>query len=133
MGVEAAAGGCRGLSGVCTAMALPLPEELSSGLSFSSLILFFGVMAAAKFLKGDEPCELMSRPSKRDALAGAALGGRTARRGEAEDEIENEGDDCANAAFCAAGFVAFILNSSIFSFGCDTIKKHYSVPFNSSK
>jgi hypothetical protein len=118
VGVEAAAGGCRGLSGVAT---LPLPaEELRSGLSLSSLILFLGVMAAARFLNGDAPaelCEPKSRPSKSDALAGVALGGRTASRGEAADEIENDGDDCANAAFCAAGFVAFILNSSIFSFG----------------
>jgi hypothetical protein len=95
VGVEAAAGGSRGLSGVCTAVALPLPvEELRSGLSLSSLILFLGVMAAAKFLNGDAPAEVcISRPSKRDALAGVALGGRTARRGDAADEIENDGDD----------------------------------------
>jgi hypothetical protein len=82
-------------------------------------------MAAAKFLNGDAPAELcISRPSKSDALAGVALGGRTASRGEAADEIENDGDDCANAAFCAAGFVAFILNSSTFSLGWNKFNNH---------
>lgn len=57
VGVDTAVGGCRGLSGVCAAVTLLLPDELRSGLNLSCLILVLGVIAAAKFLNGEAPAE----------------------------------------------------------------------------
>jgi len=110
--------GCA-FSGVWAAIKLLL-EELASGLNFSNFMLLLGVIAAARFLNGDAPDApgiLVSSPSKREVLAGVASGGFTVSRGEAEEDSVKDGEDCASAAFCAAGLVAFILSSSTFSLG----------------